>query len=74
MSIIETEFAIEFGDEAIQTRHADVGPASFPGADSRIMAEIGSKQDSASEHARPDGTRQLIYSGNAHDRFKPLRP
>ena len=43
--------------ETYQTRHADVGPASFPGADSRrVMAEIGSKQDSADKAgAEPQG-------------------
>ena len=43
--------------ETYQTRHADVGLASFPGADSRrIMAEIRSKQDSADKAgAEPQG-------------------
>jgi len=27
-----------------------------------------------SETVRPDGSRRLVYAGNAHDRSKPLRP
>src|SRR5262249_14341846 len=45
--------------ETYQTRHADVGPASFPGAGSRrIIAEIGRKQDSADEAAAEPQGRQ----------------
>src|SRR5262249_56872943 len=54
--------------ETYQTRHADVGPASFPRAGSRcIMAEIGRKQDSADKAAAEPQVRhaQLEHAARA---------